>query len=184
MYALPNLSQLSYSSMCFQDHMHAPHCCQHYSPKTSLWSSYIYVNHILKKKKITQKHYSRRHSPIILLIILLSPQDSMDQPTFPPHPCTPTNLPEVVWDQRQAKDPGHWDLSAIGHATGLKTVKWITWMAPYGSVKVHPWDLLSKRSRKTLSTHWCKFQGPLRLVYLLTFLQRIQQRHRKTRAHR
>lgn len=37
--------------MCFQDHMHAPHCCQHYSPKSSLWSSYIYVNHILKKKK-------------------------------------------------------------------------------------------------------------------------------------
>lgn len=139
---------------------------------------------IYLKKKITQKYYSRRHSPIILLIILLSPPDSMDQPTFPPHPCTPTNLPEVVWDQRQAKDPGHWDLSAIGHATGLKTVKWITWMAPYGSVKVHPWDLLSKRSRKTLSTHWCKFQGPLRLVYLLTFLQRIQQRHRKTRAHR
>lgn len=42
---------------------------------------------------------------------------------FPPHPCTPTNLPEVVWDQRQTKDPGHWDLSAVGHATGLKTVK-------------------------------------------------------------
>ena len=94
----------------------------------------------------------------------------------PPHPCTPTKLPEVVWDQRQAKDPGHWDLSAVGHGTGLKTVKWITCMAPYGSVKVHPWDLLSKWSRKTLSTQWCKFQGPLRLVYLWIFLQRIWQR--------
>ena len=43
----------------------------------------------LKKKKITQKHYSGRDSPIILLIILLSPQDSVDQTLSHPTPAHP-----------------------------------------------------------------------------------------------
>lgn len=34
-------------------------------------------------------YYSSRHSPIILLIILLSPQESMDQPPSHPTPAHP-----------------------------------------------------------------------------------------------